>query len=122
MNITMGSGLQAWVSALTAALVTFAAPVSNAQQAPAAVNTPTPSKVAANAATPTQATDKPDSSAFRSVFDGYRPYSEEKTIDWKQANELTARVGGWRAYAKEANSAESAPLTPAAATAPATKP
>lgn len=44
--------------------------------------------------------------SFRSALDIYKPMTEEKTIDWKQANELTARVGGWRAYAKEASSAE----------------
>ena len=39
---------------------------------------------------------------FRSAFDSYQPYTEEKTINWKEANDLTGRIGGWRAYAKEA--------------------
>lgn len=50
--------------------------------------------------------------SFSSALDTYKPFTEEKTIDWKQANDLTARVGGWRAYAKEASGAESA-STPA---------
>ena len=52
--------------------------------------------------------------AFSSVFDGYQPYSEEKTANWRQANDNTARIGGWRAYAKEA-----AEPNPAASTSPA---
>lgn len=46
--------------------------------------------------------------SFSSALDTYKPFTEEKTIDWKQANDLTARVGGWRAYAKEASGATSA--------------
>lgn len=58
----------------------------------------------ANAQSPTQAATAPASSPaqFLSSFEGYRPYTEEKTINWKEANELTGRIGGWRAYAKEA--------------------
>lgn len=40
--------------------------------------------------------------AFSSVFESYQPYTEEKIANWKQANDNTARIGGWRAYAKEA--------------------
>lgn len=39
--------------------------------------------------------------AFRSALDGYRPFSDEKQIPWKEANETVRQVGGWRAYAKE---------------------
>lgn len=56
--------------------------------------------------------------AFSSVFDGYQPYSEEKPANWRQANDNMARIGGWRAYAKEA--AEPSPaILPAPATSPA---
>ena len=55
---------------------------------------------------------------FGSVFGSYQPYTEEKIADWKQANDTAARIGGWRAYAKEA--AEPAPARlPAPATSPA---
>lgn len=40
--------------------------------------------------------------AYKSAFEGFQAYTEEKTADWKQANDTTARIGGWRAYAKEA--------------------
>lgn len=46
--------------------------------------------------------------AFKSAFEGYQPHTDDKTVNWKAANDTTARVGGWRAYAKEAAAAESA--------------
>ena len=39
--------------------------------------------------------------AFRSAMEGYKPFTEEKSIPWKQANETVHQRGGWRAYAKE---------------------
>lgn len=40
--------------------------------------------------------------AYQSALDGYQPYREEKPQPWKQANDTVGKVGGWRAYAKEA--------------------
>jgi hypothetical protein len=54
----------------------------------------------------------PPALPFRSAFEGYRPYTDEKAIPWKEANETVYQRGGWRAYAKEASekdSGESAP-------------
>ena len=48
---------------------------------------------------------------YRSAFEGYRPWTDEKPIPWKEANETVYRRGGWQAYAKEA--AEGAPPTAA---------
>ena len=45
----------------------------------------------------------PKPPAFQSAFEGYQPYTEEKTVNWKAANDTTAQIGGWRAYAKEAS-------------------
>ena len=41
--------------------------------------------------------------AYRSALAGYQRYTEEKTVNWKDANDATARIGGWRAYAREAS-------------------
>jgi hypothetical protein len=41
--------------------------------------------------------------AYRSAFEGYQPYSDEKTVDWKQANDTAGQIGGWRAYARESS-------------------
>ena len=45
---------------------------------------------------------------FRSAFEGYKPYTDEKTIDWKRANDNVGEIGGWREYAREASQPETA--------------
>ena len=40
--------------------------------------------------------------AYRSVFEGYQPYNAEKIVPWKESNDTVGKVGGWRAYAQEA--------------------
>ena len=40
---------------------------------------------------------------YRSAFEGYKPYTDDKLLNWKDANDTTGRIGGWRAYAKEAS-------------------
>jgi hypothetical protein len=102
MNNHIGSSQQVWLGSLTSALLIAAAPFTHAQQVPIAADVP-----------PT--TQKADTPAFGSALDGYRPYSEEKIVSWKEANDMTARIGGWRAYAKEASGAEAVPAEPAAA-------
>lgn len=49
--------------------------------------------------------------AWRSALDGYQPFSEEKTTPWREANQTVQAVGGWRAYAREAAQAASAPAS-----------
>ena len=51
---------------------------------------------------------------FRSAFEGYKPYTDEKIIDWKRANDNVGKIGGWREYAREASQPETA-AGPAAA-------
>lgn len=60
--------------------------------------------------------------AYRSAFEGYQPYTEEKPVNWKEANDSVGRIGGWREYAKEAQQPDpgsAAPAAPAPAPAPA---
>lgn len=40
---------------------------------------------------------------YRSALEGYQRYSDEKIVNWKQANDTAGQIGGWRAYAKEAS-------------------
>ena len=81
---------------------------------PAAVHTPpsdTHAQSPASAATPAVA--GPD----RSAFAGYRRFDDVKLIPWQQANDTVRAIGGWRAYAKEAQ--EPAPASGAAPNPPA---
>ena len=58
---------------------------------------------------------------YHSAFEGYQRYSDEKIVNWKQANDTTGQIGGWRAYAQEASQDQSLDGTakPATSTAPA---
>ena len=56
---------------------------------------------------PRSAEPVPPTLEFRSALEAYQPFTDEKAIPWKEANETVYRRGGWRAYAKEA--AEKAP-------------
>ncbi|MBN9204345.1 hypothetical protein [Methylibium petroleiphilum] len=53
-----------------------------------------------------------------SAFTDYRRHSDTKLQSWKDANDAVGRIGGWRAYAREASQASrpanAAPATPAA--------
>ena len=64
---------------------------------------------------PTAPTASP---AFRSAFEGYQPYTDEKVVNWKAANDTTASIGGWRVYAKEAAQPAQTPQAPDAAAKP----
>jgi len=44
----------------------------------------------------------PTGLSYRSAFEGYRPFTDDKPIPWKQANETVRQRGGWKAYAEEA--------------------
>ena len=57
--------------------------------------------LAAQAQPATQPAPKPH--AFQSAFEAYQPHTDDKPVDWKAANDTTAQIGGWRAYAKEAS-------------------
>ena len=45
----------------------------------------------------------------RSAFEGYSAYSDEPVSNWQAANDNVARIGGWREYARQAQSDQPAP-------------
>ncbi|HSV50721.1 MAG TPA: hypothetical protein VLJ57_01290 [Burkholderiaceae bacterium] len=56
---------------------------------------------------------------YQSALEGYQPYRDEKIKPWKESNDTVGRVGGWRAYAKEAaEPASQGNTAPAASGAP----
>lgn len=61
-----------------------------------------PDPLDARAAVPGVAYDSALSRSRRATF-------EERSIPWREANDTAARIGGWRAYAREAQQAEPAP-------------
>jgi hypothetical protein len=54
------------------------------------------------------ATAASGASTYRSVFKGYRAYGEEPLQSWREANERVRSIGGWQAYAREAQGAAAA--------------
>lgn len=67
---------------------------------------------------------------YRSAFEAYKPYAEQGVATWRDSNDTAARIGGWRAYAREARQAEpvapqsqsSAPSAGSGASQPGSKP
>ncbi len=47
--------------------------------------------------------------SYRSAFEGYRRYADQPVGSWREANDLVGRIGGWQAYAREAQTVEPAP-------------
>ena len=43
--------------------------------------------------------------SYRSALEGYQRFSDQKPGSWRDANDNVGRIGGWRAYAKEAQGA-----------------
>ncbi len=59
---------------------------------------------------------------YESVFRRDPPAANGQAIPWREANDTAVRIGGWRAYAREAQRAEPAPASPVAAPAGAAQP
>jgi hypothetical protein len=78
------------------------------------------------AAAPSMKQAPAEAPVFRSAFEGYKPYTDDGAPEWKKANDAVGQIGGWRAYAREAqgNQAsetkgeEKSPGQPAQATPP----
>ncbi len=52
---------------------------------------------------------------YRSAFEGYLPFKDEKPLPWKDTNSTVEQIDGWRAYAKEVPEPKaSGPQAPAA--------
>ena len=104
MNIRFIYSRHARQAALAVALFALYAGIAQAQAGPAnAPSTPL---------SPPAAMTREAPSIYRSAFEGYKPYTDEKTIDWKQANDNTGKIGGWREYAKEAQQSDAADAGP----------
>ena len=62
-----------------------------------------------SAAPPASGPDPADAAAtvpvtvYQSVFGAYQRPGADKPIPWKAANDEVGRIGGWRAYAREAS-------------------
>lgn len=87
-------------------LLALAAPITSAQTPAPPHGGPSAAAVPAPAA----------SSLYRPAFEGYRRWADEPVQPWRRSNDAVGRLGGWRAYAREAQQA--APAASAAAQPP----
>lgn len=74
---------------------------------PPPASTPKPQPTDAQASVPAQRHD--------SALKRYTPAAPLEVADWLQSNQNVARIGGWRAYAREAAAAPPASAASAAA-------
>ncbi len=93
-------------AACQAALAVFAmsAAAAGAQPAPA----PAAAASAAPGGRPATPGPIPAFPAEPAAFREYRPFADAPPADWRGANDTVGRIGGWRAYAREAQ----APVDP----------
>ena len=61
-------------------------------------------------------------SAYVSSLTHFRRLGDVKAMPWREANDTVTRIGGWRAYAREAQQPEAPPPAPATTPAEPVKP
>lgn len=101
----------------------LAQPAGHAQHHGAATPAATPASAPASSSATAAAASEPARQAgaggYRSAFDGYRRFGEQPLQSWREANDAVGRIGGWQAYAREAQGQPaSAPAAPASAAQP----
>lgn len=89
--------------ALAAMALLVAASIAQAQ------GTPARSEAAHPRADPLDPQARVPAATYPSPLAGYRRLGEDKPVSWKAANETVHRIGGWRAYAREAQAPDAAP-------------
>lgn len=62
----------------------------------------------ANPVDPLDPKAKVSALVYASSLARYRPYRDAKPIGWRVANDTVNRIGGWRAYAREAQQSDAA--------------
>lgn len=83
---------------------------------------PAPQAMRNERADPLDAQARVPAATHTSSLANYRRLGDDKRIDWKEANEAVNRIGGWRAYAREAQQPDPTPPATAPGTVPAAKP
>jgi hypothetical protein len=77
--------------------------------APAAV-TAADKPAAAHASSPLDAQASVPALRYQAAFAGYKGVLDQPVGNWKAANDLTAQIGGWRTYARQAREPDAAPM------------
>lgn len=95
-------------AAWAAFLLVICAPFALAQ------SPPTPSAERADQAHAPSKGRSANGASYSSAFEGYRRFSDQPVGSWRQANDTVRQIGGWQAYAREAQAAEDTAPAPGA--------
>lgn len=93
-----------WPRAIPAMTLLAAASIAHAQGTPGRAERPDPLDAQARVPAVTHS----------SPLAAYRRLGDDRPVPWKEANGTVNRIGGWRAYAREAQQPEPAASAPAA--------
>jgi hypothetical protein len=105
------------------ALLAAATFVHAQSQSQAQAQAPAPGTATRTArADPLDAQARVPAAVHSSALSHYRRLGDDARIGWKEANETVNRIGGWRAYAREAQQPEPAASAPASRPSPAPVP
>lgn len=77
--------------------------------------------VRAQHAPPAQPSAQPAELPYRSTLAPYQRYEDQPVQPWKESNDTVGRIGGWKAYAREASAearSDAAAPPPSGSTAP----
>ena len=109
---------------LASLLTILPAQAQTPAQTPSPSQAKTPAPMAANAARPDplDAQASVPASGYRSPLAQYRRLGDDPPVAWREANDTVTRIGGWRAYAREAQQPDAAPAAKPVENAPAAKP
>ena len=69
------------------------------------------SSIAAAACLLSGATVAQTAVSYSSPIADYQPFVDEKISSWQTANDKVGQIGGWRAYAKEAQQPDNTPTS-----------
>jgi hypothetical protein len=78
----------------------------------ALVSTATCAAAMAQQAPPPGASPASTPAPYKSALEGYQPFAEEKLAPWNESNDTVGKIGGWRAYAREASEGAGKPVPP----------
>lgn len=71
---------------------------------PAGAQTASPARPASAASAALSSEAPAAVPTYRSAFDGFRGFAAQPVGSWRGANDVVGRVGGWKSYAREAQS------------------
>ena len=102
MSLTLRTAVPALLLASSVGVALAQQPVAEKARAPSTAAS-APDGLAIRAASASSAASAAAASAsnYRSAFEGYRPFTDQPVLPWRESNDVVGRIGGWQSYARE---------------------